>query len=110
MACLPGNKVFEEVISVVSTSILNQWDIWNDPKRLYKDADGSMNKLSELYFRKLETIYPQNYFYPFDCIDKPDVRKKVCLKDTYAIHHWNGMEKDGWSKIDYTAHRSPSLG
>ena len=100
MACEPGNTIFGEVIEVVSKSIINEWEIWNDPKRLYKDADGSMNKLVDSHFRKLETIYPREYFYPFDCIDKPDVRKKSDLSSAFAVHHWNGMEIDGWGRKD----------
>lgn len=100
LACEPGNEVFKDAFKLVADSIVRQWEIWNDPKRLYKDADGSMNKLVDSHFRKLETIYPREYFYPFDCIDKPDVRAKANLSNTYAVHHWNGKEKDGWARKD----------
>jgi hypothetical protein len=100
MASEPGNPIFGEIIEVVSESIIRQWEIWNDPKRLYKDADGSMNKLSEKYFRKFETIYPREYFYPFDCTDKPEIRATVDISRGYAVHHWTGMDRDGWSRKD----------
>jgi mannosyltransferase OCH1-like enzyme len=98
MACEPGNKIIGDVVRIVNKSIINEWNIWNDPKRLYKDAEGSMIKLSESHFRKLETIYPREYFYPFDCIDSHEIRNKTDLSKSYCIHWWNGMEKEGWSK------------
>jgi mannosyltransferase OCH1-like enzyme len=108
MACEKGSEIFECITQVVAESYVRQWDIVNDPKRLYKDADGSMHKISDRFLTKAETIHPVHYFYPFNCIDKQDKR---CgnFEESYAIHHWNGMEQQGWARIDYSACKEMAL-
>ena len=101
MACEKGNAMFGEIIDVIAESIINNWEIWNDPKRLYKEADGSMQQLSRQYFKKNKNcvVYPTEYFYPFDYDTPMEERRKTDLSRSFAVHHWNGTDPVlGWAQ------------
>lgn len=108
----PRNEIISEIVEIVSGTVAEQWDIANDPKRLYKDGKFSMNTISKSHFIRFEKIYPRDYFYPFDCIHSGDERKKLMaeLKERpYAVHHWTGMEKDGWAHKDMSEQRKNGM-
>jgi hypothetical protein len=57
------------------------------------------------FLPRINKIYPREYFYPFRAQDRSDPRRMKTWNTPknereYAIHHWSGMEKDGWIYVN----------
>lgn len=56
-------------------------------------VDYGVNHAGEL-LKKVETILPAHYFYPFGSGDRNHCAEE--FPESYCIHHWSGMDAGGW--------------
>ena len=93
----PYHPLLKKIIKVVAPSFKKEWEAANDPKRCYREPEGGMHKIAIDYLSKVTTIHPKEMFYPFFCTHSKEERSKTDLSHSFAVHHWNGMEPDGWT-------------
>jgi hypothetical protein len=100
MATDPCNPVFEEVCNIISQSVYDEWDGANDQRYLL-DIKGGMHQVGKIIESGVERLLPVETFFPFHW-DTPKEKRSWSSETSYAVHHWNGKEKDGWLNVDFT--------
>jgi inositol phosphorylceramide mannosyltransferase catalytic subunit len=93
----PKHPILGKIIKVVGPSFRDEWEAANDPKRCYCECEGGMHKIAKNYLLKCTTLHPKDAFYPYFCTHGEELRATADLSKSYAVHHWNGMESDGWT-------------
>jgi len=107
---VPGNPLFKKIAVDFIEMFL---DLGRNACQEHPDSTIGVNFAGE-YLKGLEKLYPRNYFYPFrwDEIKKnlledyltPEQRIEAGIKkfpESYSIHWWSGMDKDGWTTQRY---------
>lgn len=90
-----------DLCETVVASVKGEWADWHDPKKLL-NTKGGMRTVGLTHFSMFEKIHPKEVFFPTWCLDSKQTRDAMANKGyngAFAVHHWNGMEKDGWCNV-----------
>lgn len=93
-----NNKILIDILNKIIYNIkkMNIHDVNKYPNKIsgpYPFTDILKNKTLEE-----ATIYPIKYFYPINWKDKDILKTFKNDNSSYTVHHWSGLDKDGWTK------------
>lgn len=109
MACEPGSPLFTKISAIVRQSCIDEWELVNTNEHgKLLTAKGGMRTVGKIMEAEAETVHDTMTFFPFWCLDGEDKRRGP-FPNSYAVHHWNGMTKEGWTNADYSKNRASRL-
>jgi mannosyltransferase OCH1-like enzyme len=89
IGCIPGYEEFGKLEQIIQRKIIE------DPNACTRDPARTTGvEFQAKYLENCETIYPREHFQPFPW--KSLEGRDQQWPDSYTVHHWWGMDPDGW--------------
>ena len=89
----PHNELFLEIAKRSAMEVLQS------KEQAIRRPDLYGVQIAGKMLKDVELIYPRKYFYPFSW--KELEKRENTWFDSYAVHHWYGMNEDGWTNKKY---------